>query len=318
MHPQDYTSGVGEQTAYVTPLLWFTLVVSVLVCLIISALVWRGATRRAIGASSADLRSVPVERREGGVRWIWIGVAVSMVPLLITLFWTVGVLAKIGPIPRTAPLAINITAKQWWWDAEYEAGPASERFHTANEIHIPINVPVLVRLKSADVIHSFWVPKVAGKMDVIPGQTNTMWIQANKVGRYRGQCAEFCGSQHAHMAFVVAADLPADYAAWRANQLRPAPAPVGVEQQHGLEIAESRCSLCHAIRGTRAASPIGPDLTHLKSRSAIGAGTLPNTLAALSGWIENPQGPKPGARMPAQTLSGPDLTDLTAYLETLR
>ena len=317
MHPLSYLQGSGEQNAWVTPLLWYSLAVSIAVCLIITAMVvWAVLTRQfGTGVSLAD---VPLERTEGGVRWIWIGLAISIVPLLVSLFWTVAVLAKTGFVPANAPLTIDITAHQWWWDAEYHGSLPSDDFHTANEIHVPVGRRVLLHLMSADVIHSFWVPKLAGKMDVIPGQTNTTWIKADAPGRYMGQCGEFCGFDHAHMHFFVIADPPAQFEAWRQAQLRPARAVTTPQQARGLALVEYRCGLCHAVRGTNAGATVAPDLTHLMSRATIGAGVLPNNPAALSGWIEDPQGVKPGALMPNQALSGQQLVDLRAYLETLR
>ena len=317
MHPLSYLAGSGEQTAAVLPLLDYSLAVSIVVVLIITGLViW--ATLRGYGSGAATLKDIPIKRTEGGERWIWIGLAISIVPLLVSLFWTVAVLAKTGPIPANAPLTIDITAHQWWWDAEYHGPLPSDDFHTANEIHVPVGKRVLLHLASADVIHSFWVPKLAGKMDVIPGQTNTMWIQAESPGRYMGQCGEFCGFDHANMRFFVVADQPAEFENWRRDQLRPAPAPTTPQQARGLAFVEYRCSLCHAVRGTSAGATAGPDLTHLMSRSTIGAGVLPNNPAALSGWIENPQAVKPGSLMPNQALAGDQLEDVRAYLETLK
>ena len=321
-HPLSYLTGSGAQTAAVLPLMWYSLIVSIVVTLIISALVVGAAVKgRApdrAGHRADDVRAIAVDRRTGGVRWIWIGVGISMVPLLVSLVWTVAVLADVGPLPAKPPLTIDIGAHQWWWDAEYSGATPDQRFHTANEIHIPVGQRVLLRLASVDVIHSFWVPRLAGKMDVIPGQTNLTWVEARTPGRYRGQCAEFCGYQHAHMAFDVVAEPPAAFEAWRQGQLRPAPAALTPAQMRGLGIVEYRCSLCHAVRGTAAGSNAGPDLTHLMSRATIAAGTLPNNPSALSGWIENPQASKPGALMPNQALGGQQLTDLRAYLETLR
>ena len=316
MHPLSYLTGSGAQTASVLPLMHFTLGLSIAVVLIITGMVVY-AVLREYGSGIATLRQVPVERTEGGVRWIWIGVGVSTVFLLVSVLWTVAVLAHVGPLPRKAPLTIEIVAHQWWWDAEYHGRLYSDYFHTANEIHIPVGRKVLLHLTSADVIHSFWVPKLAGKMDVIPGQVNALWVQANAPGRYMGTCGEFCGFDHAHMHLYVVADPPAEFDRWRQAQIRPAAPPVTPQQARGLALVEYRCSLCHAVRGTQAAAQAAPDLTHLMSRRTIAAGTLPNNPATLSGWIEDPQSVKPGALMPNQALSGSELTDLRAYLETL-
>lgn len=316
MHPLGYLSGSGAQTASVVPLMWFMLIVSILVCVIVTGLVlWAVLTKRAhVGPRS--LRKLALEHREG-VKWIWIGLAISIVPLLVSVFWTVAVLAKTGAVP-SAPLTIDVTAKRWWWDAQYRDGLTGGQFRVANEIHIPVGRPVLLHLRSADVIHSFWVPKLAGKTDVIPGQTNVMWIEANAPGRYRGQCGEFCGAQHAHMAFFVTADPPQQFATWERQQMLPAPAPGSAEAAAGLAFFNQRCGRCHSVRGTPAHGSFGPDLTHLMSRETIAAGMLQNNPASLSGWVENAQTVKPGALMPNQQISGPDLTVLRAYLETLR
>lgn len=318
MHPLSYLTGSGAQTARVLPLMYFSLWLSVAVCVIIAGMVLWAVISRQRGDSIAALAQVPIERTEGGVRWIWIGVGISTVFLLISVFWTVAVLAEVGPIPRKTPLTIDIFAHQWWWDAEYHGPLDSDDFHTANEIHIPVGEKVLLHLTSMDVIHSFWVPKLAGKTDVIPGQVNSVWIQADAPGRYYGTCGEFCGFNHANMHLFVVADPPAQFERWRAAQVRPASPPQTAQQARGLALVEYRCSICHAVRGTEAGAQAAPDLTHLMSRQTIAAGTLPNNPAALSGWIENPQSMKPGALMPNQALSGPQLADLRAYLETLR
>lgn len=316
MHPLGYLSGSGSQTASVVPLMWFMLIVSIAVCAIITILVvWAVLTRR-VRRNPFALRQIPLEQTEG-VRWVWIGLAISIVPLLVSVFWTVAVLAKTGSVPTATPLSIDITAKRWWWDAEYSGGLGGA-FHAANEIHIPVGQPVLLHLRSPDVIHSFWVPKLAGKTDVIPGQINTMWIEASAPGRYRGQCGEFCGVQHAHMAFFIIADTPQQFAQWEQRQAQPASAPAGPDAAAGLTLFDQRCSRCHTIRGTPSHATFGPDLTHLMSRQTIGAGMLQNNPASLSGWVENAQTIKPGALMPNQHISGPDLAALRAYLETLQ
>jgi cytochrome c oxidase subunit II len=176
----------------------------------------------------------------------------------------------------------------------------------------------LVRLHGADVIHSFWVPQLAGKTDAIPGQTNLSWIQADRPGRYLGQCTEFCGYQHAHMQFEVVAQSQADFDHWAASQRQPAATPNSEAAARGLSLVEYRCGLCHRVRGTAAGAVSAPDLTHLMSRRTLAAGTLLNNPGNLAGWIENPQDLKPGNLMPSQQLSGKELTDALAYLETLQ
>lgn len=314
--PLAYLTGAGRRADVVVPLTWWVLVVSILVSLAIGVLLWIAVRRRRVSAE--DCRQVAVSRAPGGMRLVTLALLASLVPLVATLVWTMAALAQIGNPPRRARVEIDLTAHQWWWQADYRSSEPALGFRTANEIHIPTGEPVLIRLHAGDVIHSFWVPRLSGKTDLIPGQANLTWIEADRPGRYRGQCAEYCGLQHAHMGFELVAETPAQFAAWRTAQLQTAPPPATPQQARGLAIVQYRCALCHALRGTDAASNAGPDLSHLMSRRMIGAGTLANTPLNLAGWIADPQGRKPGALMPPQQLSGPDLAAVTAYLETLR
>ena len=192
------------------------------------------------------------------------------------------------------------------------------RFTTANEIHVPVGEPVLFVLNAQDVIHSFWVPSLAGKKDLIPGYTQSMWFQADTAGVYRGQCAEFCGLQHAKMALHVVAEPKAQYRQWVERQRESAAIPTDSVTRRGREIfLVGQCAMCHSIQGTAAASNAGPDLTHLASRRTIAAGTLPNTRGALAGWIVDPQRIKPGTRMPPNLLRPQDLDALLTYLQSL-
>ena len=212
-----------------------------------------------------------------------------------------------------------MTGYQWWWDVRYEDSLPIRRLRTANEIHIPVGRPVRLLLESGDVNHSFWVPRLQGKLDLIPGQTNTLWLQADEPGVYQGQCAEYCGEQHAHMGLLVVAQPPDEFARWYEGQLAGAAEPTDSLRRRGQEVfTGSGCALCHAVRGTGAMAAVGPDLTHLASRRTLGAGMVPNTRGYLGGWIVNPQAIKPGNRMPAMPLSGPELQALLAYLEGLQ
>jgi cytochrome c oxidase subunit 2 len=216
-------------------------------------------------------------------------------------------------------MTIEVTAHQWWWELQYGGEPESNRFTTANELHVPVGKPVVLKLKADDVIHSFWVPSLAGKKDLIPGRTTTLQFRADHAGRYRGQCAEFCGFQHAFMAFEVIADPPDRYDAGIAAQRQPAAEPSDPTAKRGQEVfLRSACIMCHAIEGTSAGARKGPDLTHLGARTTIAAGTLPNRAAELARWIANPQDFKPGSNMPATTLSSDDMGALVAYLESLK
>jgi cytochrome c oxidase subunit 2 len=190
---------------------------------------------------------------------------------------------------------------------------------TANEMHLPLHRPVVLKVTSRDVIHSFWVPNFQGKRDLIPGMTTAIWLQADEEGRFRGQCAEFCGLQHAHMAFDVVVEPEAQFERWREQQRRASTLPDAGVESRGLDVfTTQRCGRCHTVRGTEANGQAGPDLTHLASRLTLAAGTLANSPAHRRDWIRNPQAAKPGTQMPPTPLSNEEMTALLAYLDTLR
>jgi cytochrome c oxidase subunit 2 len=316
--PLGYLDAAGRRAHSILPLTWFTLSVATAVCIVIAALLWIAVRRAPKNGGALETRSVPVERGSNGINWITVGLLISCVPLLVTLVWTMAALAAVSGPPSHPGLTLDVTAHQWWWEVRYDATNPSETFATANEIHIPVGVPVLVRLHGGDVIHSFWVPKLSGKTDAIPGQTNLSWMQADQPGRYRGQCSEYCGLQHANMAFEVVAESQADFASWRAAEVQPAPDPITPAQARGQALVQYRCGLCHQVRGTGAGAISAPDLTHLMSRRTLAAGRLLNNPGNLIGWIQDPQGIKPGTQMPNQYLSAQQLSDVQAYLVLLR
>jgi cytochrome c oxidase subunit II len=216
-------------------------------------------------------------------------------------------------------LSIEVTGRQWWWEVRYNDVDASNIFTTANEIHIPVGVPVLFTLRGGDVIHSFWVPNLAGKKDLIPGKISTLWLQADKPGVYRGQCAEYCGLQHARMALWIVADTPEQFAAWRQNQTGTSVPPSTDSQRRGQQVfLSTTCVMCHAINGTTAGSNFGPNLTHVGSRNTIAAATLSNTREHLARWIVDSQQFKPGNKMPQNNLGQDDLNALVDYLQSLK
>ena len=216
-------------------------------------------------------------------------------------------------------LTIEITGYQWWWEARYTDVDASNIFTTANEVHIPVGVPVLFTLRANDVIHSFWVPNLAGKKDLIPGKVATTWLQADKPGVYRGQCAEYCGLQHARMAFWIVAEPQDQFNAWRQNQTRTSVSPATDSQRRGQQVfLSSACVMCHAINGITAGSNFGPNLTHVGSRNTIAAATLSNTREHLARWIVDSQQFKPGNKMPANNLGQAELDALVDYLQSLK
>jgi cytochrome c oxidase subunit II len=311
---QDMLSAAGPQARHIEALWWLMLAVCLVVFLaVLGAVAWAlWRAPRAAATTRPDLASL-ARREYGAAIAVGLAVLVSGLVLMAASFATDRRLGRLG-----APvLEIEVTAHRWWWEARYESSDPSKTFVTANELHIPLGKPVLVRLRSDDVIHSLWVPALAGKKDLIPGREATLELQADKPGAYRGQCAEFCGAQHAKMAFVVIADD--EYENWAAAQRKPAREPSGAEQERGRDIfLAGTCVMCHAIQGTSANARRAPDLTHLASRGTLAAGTVPNTVGHLAGWILDPQGIKPGVNMPANPMAPDDLRALLAYLTALQ
>jgi cytochrome c oxidase subunit 2 len=242
------------------------------------------------------------------------GVGVTGLILIGLFLFSLHEMQALASEGSSTALTVHVVGHDWWWEAQYPGGAV-----TANEIHVPAGQRVTLVLDSVDVIHSFWVPQLAPKRDLIPGRTNDLWIEATAPGRYRGQCAEYCGLQHAHMAFWVYADRPADFASWLADQPRPLARAADPVAARGERVfMTSTCVGCHTIRGTPAVGKLGPDLTHLASRDTIAAGTLPNTPGTLADWISDPQDQKPGVSMPPTELSSSDLQALIAFLGSLR
>jgi cytochrome c oxidase subunit 2 len=217
------------------------------------------------------------------------------------------------------PLEVRVTGQQWWWRVQYRDPATGGWVETANEVHLPLGRPAHITVASTDVIHSFWIPNLSGKIDMIPGRINAIPVTPRRTGWFRGQCAEFCGLQHAQMALDVKVEPPEIFAAWLARQAGAAPPPADPLAGRGLQvISTGTCGQCHSVRGTPAAGRAGPDLTHVASRRSLAAGTLPFTRASLMGWIAQPQALKPGAEMPASGLSPADALAVTAYLERLK
>lgn len=311
--PLSYLTSAGAKADATLPLTWGLLAVSIVVLVVVAALTWAGIARRA--AREPEAIAAAVHERDASA-WLYVGVGLSSVVLVIVLIWAVRVMADIGH-PRSTALSIEVTGQQWWWKARYLDAAPERILTTANEIHIPVGQPIRVTLVGADVIHSFWVPALGGKTDTVPGQLNETWIEAAQPGRYRGQCTEYCGVQHAHMAFEVVAESPEQFQRWLQAQLAPARAPTAAAEQRGEHAFEFRCGACHTVRGTPAGGTTAPDLTHLMSRRTIAAGTAPNSDAMRAAWIANPQGLKPGTLMPTLQLSGAEISDINAYLATL-
>lgn len=274
-----------------------TLVAILVVTLIVIALV-RG--RRAGGPRSS---------RFSDNRWIVAGgVILPVVVLSVVAVTTVEATADLR-VAHPGEVHVEVVGKRWWWQVRYPG----EGVVTANEVHVPVGQPVRIGLASDNVVHSFWVPQMAGKLDLIPGQHNDLRFTAKQAGTFRGLCAEYCGLQHARMQFVLVAEPPERFTAWLAAQRRPATATAG-----RARFETSACAGCHIIRGTQAKGDVGPDLTHVAGRRYLAGNTIANTPAGLRRWVDDPQAVKPGALMPDVPLSSHDLDALVAYLETLR
>jgi cytochrome c oxidase subunit 2 len=327
---QSSVDPMGPQAQHISRLWWFfcytlnTIFAIVIIFLLLST--YKGLRRRKgagveqAGAGDNSLASTDAQR-ERSMRNVVIGATVLTTAMLFVYLIMSFVTGRAisSPLHAENVLTIEVKGHQWWWEARYGDVNASRMFTTANEIHIPVGQPVLLKMTSQDVIHSFWVPNLMGKKDLIPGKDTTLMFQADKPGIYRGQCAEYCGLQHAHMAFIVVAETQAEFNAWREAQIRSAVEPASDSEKRGQQVfLSSPCIMCHTIRGTQAGSLIGPDLTHVGSRQTIAAGTLPNTRGHLSGWIVDSQSIKPGNHMPPNSLNPDDLQAMLDYLQSLK
>jgi cytochrome c oxidase subunit II len=295
----------GPSAGRLAALWWWLFAVAVVVWLVVVfLLVWALVLRR-----GADVRP-----RSGGETAVVIAGIVLPALILLGIFGaSLAVLNAERDPPRPATLAIDVVGHDWWWEVRYPT------FVTANEIHVPVGQAVQVRLHTADVIHSFWVPPLTPKMDLIPNKDNATWLQADKAGTYRGQCAEFCGVEHAGMAFLVVAQPAAQFDRWMADQAGAAATPTESTAARGAQVFQSAsCAACHTVRGTSANGTVGPDLTHFGGRQELGAGVAPNDPGWLGGWIANSQTVKPGNLMPPQPLAPEDLRAVIAYLEGLK
>lgn len=245
------------------------------------------------------------------------GFVAPVIVLTAALVYGLTTTARLSEPPRPGELTIRVTGEMWWWRVAYLDGDRT-LFETANEIRIPAGQPVTLELTSADVIHSFWVPRLAAKLDMIPGRTNTLRLQADEPGAYRGQCTEFCGAAHALMAFEVVALTPSEFDVWRSAQLsEPA---LDLASRGAVVFNAAGCGACHAVAGVDEANGrLGPSLTHFGSRRTLGAGLLPNDRETLRRWIEDADALKPGARMPSyERLNDADLDAVTAYVASLQ
>jgi cytochrome c oxidase subunit 2 len=318
--PQAALDVAGPQAAHIGGLWWlFVAICSAVMLAVVIALaiaVVRGL-RRGRDAASRHAPDATHERQAGVA--VTVATALTVVVLGVLLVASVLTSRTLSALAVPDPLTIEMRGHQWWWEITYADSDPSRRMTTANELHIPVGRPVKIALTSRDVIHSFWVPALHGKRDLITGHQTFIWVQADRAGAFEGQCAEFCGAQHARMRLKVFADEPAQFAAWLEGQRQPGAEPATPLAQRGRDVFVSGpCALCHTVQGTEARGTVAPDLTHIASRTTLAAGVLPNTRGHMAGWILDPQSVKPGAQMPASSFDVDSLHALLAYLDTLK
>jgi cytochrome c oxidase subunit 2 len=320
---QNALNAAGPQAARIERLYWLIFWISVVVFVLVvatmsGAVAKRGFRRRGLVMPPPILDTEASDRVARKV----VGVALGLTVITLFVLLVESVVAaknETQSLVSKNPISIQVIGHQWWWEVVYPNTDPSQQVTTANEIHIPVGVPVVLNTASRDVIHSFWAPNLQGKRDLIPGYTTALWFQADKPGVFRGQCAEFCGLQHAKMAFYIVAEPVDKFQQWMQQQTKPAPDPDNDQKKHGEQVfVSNQCVMCHTIRGTIAGSRVGPDLTHMASRMSLAAGTLPNNTGNLAAWIVNSQSIKPGNRMPPNLLPSADLQDLLAYLQSLK
>jgi cytochrome c oxidase subunit II len=316
---QNAINPAGPQANNLSRLWWLMFIVcSVVFVLVMIAVLL--SLRNRTDAETAPVLELPQpqEQRRRNVVISMVSVTVIILFVFLIASFSAG-RSMTAELAHKNGLAIDITGHQWWWEIRYKDVDASNIFTTANEIHIPVGVPVTFTLYGSDVIHSFWVPNLAGKKDLIPGKVNTLWLQADKPGVYRGQCAEYCGLQHAQMALWVIAEPQEQFNAWKQSQTQTSITPASDSQKRGQQVfLSSTCVMCHAINGTTAGSNIGPNLTHVGSRNTLAAATMANTRDHLAQWIKDSQQIKPGNKMPQNNLSDADLNSLVDYLQSLK
>jgi cytochrome c oxidase subunit 2 len=312
----------GPQTERLSNLWWLMFWVCTAVYVSVMIAVFFALKKRTNESQlmSSPILTPPIEnelkRRNVVISSVIITVVILFVLLLVS--FSVG-RSLTAELAHKNAITVEITGHQWWWEVRYQDPSASNIFTTANEIHIPVGMPVTFQLRGGDVIHSFWVPNLMGKKDLIPGKIATVWLQADQPGVYRGQCAEYCGLQHAHMALWIVAEPEEQFNAWRQNQVQTSVAPATDTQRLGQQVfLSSACVMCHAINGTSAGANFGPNLTHVASRHTIAAATLPNTREHLTQWIVDSQKIKPGNKMPQNNLSSENLNALLDYVQSLK
>jgi cytochrome c oxidase subunit 2 len=310
--PQSALDAHGASAIYLKQLIiWIVAICSLVWMLVMMMLIW------ALFRSRREPQAPEPARERRMTRTVIVATAATVV--IISGFTVASYVTTRAISYDDADLIVAVRGQQWWWELSYLDPDTSRSFKTANEIHIPVGRNVKLQLDSADVIHSFWVPSLAGKLDLIPGRKNDLMIRAERPGVYRGQCAEFCGTQHTHMSVFVIAEEPAQFEAWLEAQRKPAAVPAEAENRAGQAVFLAKpCAACHTIRGTNATGTTGPDLTHLADRQTIAAGAFDTTRGSLAAWIADPQTLKPGNNMPMVPISSDELRQLSAYMMSLK
>jgi cytochrome c oxidase subunit II len=308
----------GIQATRIDDLFWSYFDVSALVFVLVTGMLVIAIVRRK-RSDAPEKRELSEDAMRAKSRAIGLATGMTVITLLVLLILSVATSRALASLGTKDAVVVDVIARKWWWEFQYPATVGGTHFSTAYEMHVPIGRPVEVRLASRDVIHSFWVPSLHGKRDAIPGKSTSLVIQADHAGRYEGQCAEFCGTQHANMRFVVIAETEEQFKAWLASSIAPAVAPDDPVKLQGREVFhKSRCVTCHSIGGTDAFATVGPNLTHVASRRDLAMGTIPNSPGHLAGWIVDPQSTKPGTIMPGTPLEPDDLNALITYLGSLK
>ena len=297
----------GPKAEDVTVSWWILFSVAAFVCvLVIAAAILAPVLRRRVRS---------VDQSDGKRFVLVLGIVLPSIVLAATFALSVTDIARSADPPKKAALTIEVIGHQWWWEVRYPGQGAV----TANEVHVPVGTPVHLRLRTADVIHSFWVPQVMPKRDLLPKRVNETWLSVSHAGTYRGECAEYCGVEHAYMDFAVVAQPRAQFRSWVRQQADVAATPAKAQARLGRDVfTSSTCATCHTIRGTSAHGHVGPDLTHVGSRARLAAGAIPNDFGHMAGWVANSQTVKPGNKMPPQHLSPDDLRAVVTYLQGLK
>ena len=317
--PQNVLDPASLENRSINTLFWAMTAVAGVIWIAVTVVALIAASRRRTTQENpTTIVVVPEETTRRTTRVVGGAVGLTVLILLLFLVYDFTVGRALAARPDRA-LTVEIVGRQWWWEVRYLDPDPSKIVVDANELHLPAGERVQVKLESRDVIHSFWVPNLIGKRDLIPGYSSSLFLRPDRSGVFRAQCAEFCGHQHAKMALPVVVHPRAEFYAWLERQRAPAAEPSDSIARQGKRVfLLAPCSSCHAITGVEAYATVGPNLTHIASRRTIAAGTLPNTRGNLAGWIVDPQSIKPGVRMPANQLAAQDLQALLAYLETLR